>query len=536
MPKLNLLRKFWLLAAVLAIAVTMELIYVLVTGANLQSQTQVLIDTDIPVLKKAYQAQIAVIQVQQYLTDISATRAQDGLDDGFDKAGGNAAKFYALMDELDALQPADKPHHARLREVFTTYYDEGKRMAQAYINEGTGAGNRIMASFDTASERLQEEMTPLLVESSQEAGNISRSNHNGTFQVMVSLVILSMVILGALALLMATILHTLRDVSNLGREVGRIAAGDVRETDYSFRSDDEIGQLAQGIMRMRGSLSTAIAEMKTSARILLDESRALDQVMEKAAGDISRQEKEISSINGSIDLLANSASSVSNHSSDAADTANDVNRETKESYDIVQETRRFMESITQEIDQSSAVIGLLQDNSRTIGTVLDVIRGIAEQTNLLALNAAIEAARAGEQGRGFAVVADEVRSLATRTQQSTQEIHNIIEQLQAGSLNAVDAIARSRELAHSGSEKARLAQAALDNVFQMVGKINQMNSLISDATGQQKTVVNSINENMKGMNTVVSSVNRDIMQVIGARKNLIHIASQLQGIVGKFQI
>ncbi len=134
------------------------------------------------------------------------------------------------------------------------------------------------------------------------------------------------------------------------------------------------------------------------------------------------------------------------------------------------------------------------------------------------------------------MVADEVRSLATRTQQSTQEIHNIIEQLQAGSLNAVDAIARSRELAHSGSEKARLAQAALDNVFQMVGKINQMNSLISDATGQQKTVVNSINENMKGMNTVVSSVNRDIMQVIGARKNLIHIASQLQGIVGKFQI
>ncbi len=536
MSALGLLKKVRLLAGVIVMVLIVALIHIVTVGSEIRTQSADLTNTDIPVLEKAYQIKIAIIQVQQWLTDISATRGLDGLDDGFVEAQKNADRFYELMSQLDVLLPENRQIHADLREYFSVYYTEGKRMAQVYIDQGASGGNKFMDRFDHAAASLEKSVTPFMENVTKNAIAISRNNDASTTEVAVSLLFSSAALFGTLSILLVIVGRALGDVKALGKEVATIAGGDVRKTNYSIRRGDEIGQLAHDILHMRGSLNSLISEIKVSADELNEESSILDGIMEKAGAKMADQQRQTSAVAASIHQLAESVVTISGHTGEAAATANLVNHETKASYDIVLNTHQFMTNIASEVDKTSDVIATLQHYSKTIGSVLDVIRGIAEQTNLLALNAAIEAARAGEQGRGFAVVADEVRSLASRTQQSTQEIHNVIEQLQAGSVNAVEAITHSRDLAHAGSEKAKQAQDSLDKVLKMVVTINKMNSLISDATQQQKSIANSLSTNMSGMNEVISAVNNDITQVLGARKIIIQISSQLQNVVGKFRI
>ena len=220
----------------------------------------------------------------------------------------------------------------------------------------------------------------------------------------------------------------------------------------------------------------------------------------------------------------------------SANDSEQADKESKTGREIVGDTMHAIEALASDIEAASQVITKLQQDSDTIGSVLDVIRGIAEQTNLLALNAAIEAARAGEQGRGFAVVADEVRTLASRTQESTQEIHDMIERLQSGSREAVQVMDKGRAQAHSSVKTADSARTSLIAITTAVGTIKNASRQIAEASAEQKTTTDDINGNIVNIASAVRKTSVGAKDMAKRAETLNQLSKDMLKLVGQFKL
>jgi methyl-accepting chemotaxis protein len=227
---------------------------------------------------------------------------------------------------------------------------------------------------------------------------------------------------------------------------------------------------------------------------------------------------------------------VAGHAQRAASAAVAADRESQKGLEVIKASSQTIDELAYEVRSTAELIGVVKDSTLSIGLVLDVIRGIAEQTNLLALNAAIEAARAGEQGRGFAVVADEVRNLASRTQQSTQEIHDMIARLQAGASQAVAAMEQGRQRAEATVEQARVAADSLAAIAEMVDAIRRMNVQIAEVAEEQSSTAASISHSIESINGIAVETSEGAARVAEASDELLQLANVLQQNVGCFAI
>lgn len=302
----------------------------------------------------------------------------------------------------------------------------------------------------------------------------------------------------------------------------------------NINQTDEIGMVASAFQRMLSCFHDIINNVGTTSEQLQEYATTLSNNTELTREGAAVQTRETDQVATASTEMSHAIEEVSRNAQLAADAASEANRETDEGTKVLEHTIQSINSLSERINQSSQVINRVATDSAAIGSVLDVIRGIAEQTNLLALNAAIEAARAGEQGRGFAVVADEVRSLAQRTQESTQEIQQMIERLQTGTQDAVKSMAEGTEEMARTVSQAEKAGASLIAISTAVAMITDMNSQIAAATEEQMTVSQEISRNVVNISDVAKASKHSVEEVDRASTELKHAADRLNKLVGEF--
>lgn len=303
----------------------------------------------------------------------------------------------------------------------------------------------------------------------------------------------------------------------------------------TFANQDEIGQVAQAFERMIECFRDIIGDVGQTSDQLQGFATSLSNNTELTREGVKVQTKETDQVATASREMTHAIEEVSRNAQQAADAANDANRATKDGKQVLEDTITSINNLADRINTSSNVINRVETDSSAIGSVLDVIRSIAEQTNLLALNAAIEAARAGEQGRGFAVVADEVRSLAQRTQESTQEIQDMIERLQAGAQEAVKSMSEGNNEMNRTVERAAEAGDSLIAIATAVELINDMNTQIATATEQQMAVSQEISRNVANISHVAKSSEHSIAEVDQASTQLKDTSNRLTLMVNEFQ-
>ncbi len=290
----------------------------------------------------------------------------------------------------------------------------------------------------------------------------------------------------------------LRPLAQLDQRARAIADNPLSQAIYTGR-EDECGQIEFALHMLEAQVGAVVGRIGDASLRLSGHAAQLVEQLGSSHTSSLGQQTQTDQVAAAIHQMAASVAEVANHAVEASKAADQAGNETREGHLRVDESRDAVLRLSQELARATEVIHQLESHSGEISGVLEVIRTIAEQTNLLALNAAIEAARAGEQGRGFAVVADEVRGLAQRTQQSTNEIQRMISTLQGGARDAVQAMAQSSEHVDASVEQAQRAAAALDGISQRVGQITAMSQQIAAAVEEQSAVSEDINRNIVGI-------------------------------------
>lgn len=326
-----------------------------------------------------------------------------------------------------------------------------------------------------------------------------------------------------------------RSIQQLSDATLQLAQGDLTAR-VQLSTRDELNEIAHGINHMAMDVGELVGRVTASINQMATAAEELSVVTTQTQEGVSRQQQEIAMVASSINEMGSTVEEVARSAGRAAEAANEANTEAQTGQAVVNQSRQAIGRLATDIQQSAMSIKQLEEDSRNIGSVLDVIKEIAEQTNLLALNAAIEAARAGESGRGFAVVADEVRTLASRTQDSTSEIEQMISHLQSSANAAVSTMESSRNSTDESVNTASDTEASLNSIARAISEINDMNAQIASASEQQTAVAEEINISISNINSVSEQAASGALQTKSSSEELAKLAGELQQQVQQFKL
>ncbi|HDS1795239.1 methyl-accepting chemotaxis protein McpA [Pseudomonas putida] len=351
---------------------------------------------------------------------------------------------------------------------------------------------------------------------------------------IIAMLIAVAVIAGLLGLLIPVLMSPL---TTMGRAMRDIAEGEGDLTRrLTVQNKDEFGELATSFNRFVERIHASISEVSSATRLVHDLSEKVVSASNASISGSEEQSMRTNSVAAAINELGAATQEIARNAADASQHASGASEQAHGGREVVEEAISAMTALSQRISESCAQIETLNASTDEIGKILDVIKGISQQTNLLALNAAIEAARAGEAGRGFAVVADEVRNLAHRTQESAEEIHRMITSLQVGSREAVHTMNTSQVSSEQTVQVANQAGVRLASVTQRIGEIDGMNQSVATATEEQTAVVESLNLDITQINALNQQGVENLNDTLRHCDQLAQQAGRLKQLVGSFRI
>lgn len=392
----------------------------------------------------------------------------------------------------------------------------------------------ILPTWQTLDKRLTDLRKEVASVKSRDLSGIQQTAHRGVRDGIIA-ALLAMVLGGALVMMVIWRLYVhLHRTIDMMEDIAQ-GEGDLTQR-LEVASRDELGVLAEAFNRFIAHMQELISGVADATSRVSASASQVSATNEQTSGHVKQQKSEIEQVATAMNEMSASVQEVARSAQDAAASAKETDERSSEGRQEIGATVKQIENLAQDVERAAEVIQHLQGSSESIGQVLDVIREIAEQTNLLALNAAIEAARAGEHGRGFAVVADEVRTLAQRTQDSIHEIRATIERLQSGANEAVDVMHESRDRAGESVQQAERAGASFEAIATGINRINETTALIASAAEEQSAVAEDVNRNVNNIAEAAERTAQGASRSAGAGDELARLAAELEQRVQRFKV
>ncbi len=481
-----------------------------------------------------------VIQIQQWLTDISATRGLDGLDDGFDEAQKSYDSAVSGISRFIEMFKADgKPSGVKKMQELKTrlhvYYEMGKKMAEGYIKGGPELGNKKMGDFDKTAEALTRVLSPF-VEEQINIMEMNMDNINVSVSGFKKGLIITCLVLVLIGIVVGMFLN--HDITRpLHESMGaanKIANGELAVRMSEGRGD-ELGGVQSAIKHVAENLKGILMQIIGVASTVASSSEELSATISQFNSGLDEQARQIEQSATATSEVAQTIVDVAKNATEASDAASESVEVANEGKSIVEQSVSSMLNIAHSIEISSKTVEDLGGSSKKIGDIIDVINDIASQTNLLALNAAIEAARAGEQGRGFAVVADEVRKLAEKTSQATEEITGMIKKIQQETEVSVQSMAKNKAEVDGGVKLAEQAKEALNKIVNASQRCLDQVQSIAAATEEQSAAVEEVSSNSESIANSFEISRESISQINTSTNELAEVANGLMALVTWFK-
>ncbi|MGA4605465.1 methyl-accepting chemotaxis protein [Pseudoalteromonas maricaloris] len=393
-----------------------------------------------------------------------------------------------------------------------------------------------LSDAEKTTKAALSQLDDLLSEASQVAFNLQQGVRadvgTANLWTWIGMIVATLMAVGVAYI---TVSRITKPLSEVNRVLNIVASGDMTQR-LDDTSKDEFGELSRSCNTLISSLRELITGIISRSTQLAAASEETSTITTESSQAIKNQQAQVEQAATATTEMSSTSHGVSNSAHQALQEIKNADKEAERVKGISHENKHTIEQLAREVDEASRVINKLHQDSASIGSILDVIRGIAEQTNLLALNAAIEAARAGEQGRGFAVVADEVRSLASKTQESTQEIQAMIESLQAGAEEAVGAMSKGKQQAESCVTQSDLANEALNSITAAVSQAHDVSEEIANAANEQQQVAQEISERLESIVTIAEQTAEGASQTSISSSEVAKLAEELRLSVEQFKV
>ena len=488
LKKIPIATKIFLIPGIAALSFIIYLLITVYTALNNGATLEKVQKVQFPALQLSASTLVDMQKVRDTLASAVTTGDQDTLT----MAQELAEEAKSGLNQIASISPEFRSEISRISSGFDNYFDVAYDVSQSMVN-GTADFSRLgelsaqmNQSYDGAIAAMSQFRDAQQAAFEEAFKNTDSANTSLISTGVILAVVVTILLFGTAVPIVRGIKQSIDDVVRSLKDIAQ-ENGDLTVR-IETKSEDEIGELVYWFNQFMDKLQGVVRDVVEASLPLSNLAQNLRGVTEETQRTIDVQQKSATNAKRAVDTMSGSVDGVAHSAAQAASDANEATTAASEGRQIVQQTVTSIQQLAENVRETADVIARLESDSNKVGSVLDVIKGIAEQTNLLALNAAIEAARAGEQGRGFAVVADEVRTLASRTQQSTEEIQSTIEQLQNAAHSAVEVMSRGTEQATSSVETANKAGSSLETITSTIGRINQMNEQIAHNTEDQRTV------------------------------------------------